>query len=1022
MSLKALADRLGFRSRAGRKHRDDPQLERERKLIRDSGLFDAAFYLRQSPNLAGKKTDPISHYLREGARQRKNPSRAFDTGFYLDSNPDVVAAGVNPLVHFLGVGRAEGRKATADPEDWDARDVPTLTMTSEVSRRRPVYLVPAYLAERNTTRYRAYHLAELLADTAVAVIDFRAPPPGFFAQLQDGGIVILQRLPFNKETETFLLRLRESPALIVYDIDDQVFDPNELEDWRLDGLDVPPAQYARCMALADHFLVSTTRLRDKVERRFRRPAHVITNCLNREIVVASEAAAIGPRHAADDPFIIGYASGSKTHEQDLEVVLPALARFLRANPRAELHCIGHLDVPKSLKQEFGSRIVRRRAVHWRKLPEALAQSSVQIVPLADCTFNRYKSHIRFLEAAAVGVPSVVSPVGELAATVVHQETGFVCGDAESWFEVLQKLHDDPSLRSRVGTAARRHVTTYFTTRSPFLRARAERALGDLELGVCRDKLSIAMVASGPSDTVRATIESIYRTTTVPFEICVWINPGDEAIRAYLRGLSHDNLLVVESSRPVVAAEARNYLSGIIAERFVCGVDAGYEMPDRWDIRMIAAVKAIPDLGWLSTNLTPESSGIRERGPVDSFPGGVSLFRPSVVGDWVMFSTASAFRKIGPYRETPEGTAADYTRRARALGLYAGHVRGVVGRYGEVSSGAARPLHVAIKVCTPVGEDENVWGDTHFAHGLKASLETMGYRVRVDKLEEWYDANSRSTDIVIHLLGIRKYEPDPRHLNLLWIISHPDLIDPDFLYGFDHVFCASDPIADRVRQLAPEVRAETLLQCTDTRVFHPDDRVPRDLGVVFVGNSRKVYREAVRLAVDEGFDVAIWGTLWESFVDRRHIRGQSLTNSEVADVYRRATVVLNDHWDDQRRDGLVNNRIFDVLACNTIVLSDANPGLAALFEGRVPTFADRAGFASALNRLLRDPDRDRLAAELGAETRARHSFDERARMIHAAISQLVRDRATYKDGLLASVRRQRAEAAQTRAKDVTETAI
>lgn len=253
----------------------------------------------------------------------------------------------------------------------------------------------------------------------------------------------------------------------------------------------------------------------------------------------------------------------------------------------------------------------------------------------------------------------------------------------------------------------------------------------------------------------------------------------------------------------------------------------------------------------------------------------------------------------------------------------------------------------------------------------------------------------------------------------WIISHADLIDADFLYGFDYVFAASEAIAARARALAPEVRVETLLQCTDTTVFFPDPAVERDLEVVFVGNSRRIYRDAVKYAVEEGFDVSVWGTRWEPFIDRGFIKGQSLNGQEVADVYRRAKVVLNDHWADQKTDGLVNNRIFDVLACNTTVLSDDNPGLPSLFGDRLPTFSDRESFVATLRALLADPRRDGNAASLGEEVRAAHTFGHRANIIHDAINYLIHDYVAYKSEMLWAVRRGREERAT--GADVTEPA-
>ena len=45
-------------------------------------------------------------------------------------------------------------------------------------------------------------------------------------------------------------------------------------------------------------------------------------------------------------------------------------------------------------------------------------------------------------------------------------------------------------------------------------------------------------------------------------------------------------------------------------------------------------------------------------------------------------------------------------------------------------------------------------------------------------------------------------------------------------------------------------------------------------------------------------------------------------------------MLNDHWDTMRAWGFVSNRIFDVLACGTPVISDHLPEIEELFDGAV----------------------------------------------------------------------------------------
>jgi len=118
----------------------------ELRIVRRCGLFDAAWYLRQNPDVARTGMDPAVHYVRHGARENRRASPRFDTltarqqlglgrkanplvhfyratraalrgnpelfdaGFYLAANPDVRASRMDPLDHFLAHGIIEGRR------------------------------------------------------------------------------------------------------------------------------------------------------------------------------------------------------------------------------------------------------------------------------------------------------------------------------------------------------------------------------------------------------------------------------------------------------------------------------------------------------------------------------------------------------------------------------------------------------------------------------------------------------------------------------------------------------------------------------------------------------------------------------------------------------------------------------------------------------------------------------------------------------------------------------------------------
>ncbi|MBF7052330.1 hypothetical protein IOC61_03240 [Halomonas sp. KAO] len=84
-----------------------------RKLLQESELFDAGWYLATYPDVKQVKKyslSPHEHYLMYGGFEGRNPGPTFDSAFYLAQYPDVAASQTNPLVHYLLYGHKEGRQ------------------------------------------------------------------------------------------------------------------------------------------------------------------------------------------------------------------------------------------------------------------------------------------------------------------------------------------------------------------------------------------------------------------------------------------------------------------------------------------------------------------------------------------------------------------------------------------------------------------------------------------------------------------------------------------------------------------------------------------------------------------------------------------------------------------------------------------------------------------------------------------------------------------------------------------------
>jgi glycosyltransferase involved in cell wall biosynthesis len=80
-------------------------------LVDKTGLFDAAYYLANNPDIAQAGLDPLEHFLDAGYREQgRKPNPYFDPIWYLDRCSDVRKVGQHPLVHYALYGDAEGRQ------------------------------------------------------------------------------------------------------------------------------------------------------------------------------------------------------------------------------------------------------------------------------------------------------------------------------------------------------------------------------------------------------------------------------------------------------------------------------------------------------------------------------------------------------------------------------------------------------------------------------------------------------------------------------------------------------------------------------------------------------------------------------------------------------------------------------------------------------------------------------------------------------------------------------------------------
>ncbi len=104
----------------------------EVQAIRDSGLFDEAYYRAMHADIGTKPVDVIRHYCEIGWREGRNPSDDFDTRFYLDTYGDIRNGNMNPFYHYVIAGASELRHALPDMSTRFERDASFRTIETDI--------------------------------------------------------------------------------------------------------------------------------------------------------------------------------------------------------------------------------------------------------------------------------------------------------------------------------------------------------------------------------------------------------------------------------------------------------------------------------------------------------------------------------------------------------------------------------------------------------------------------------------------------------------------------------------------------------------------------------------------------------------------------------------------------------------------------------------------------------------------------------------------------------------------------
>lgn len=253
-------------------------------------------------------------------------------------------------------------------------------------------------------------------------------------------IIFIFREALMTRSNYFEKKFAQSKAKVIYDFDDAIWmnstsDANRLFKWMKN-----PAKIETTIAMSNLVFAGNTYLADYAKQ-FNKNVVVVPTTIDTHEYRRSQ------KVRNENRIVIGW-SGSLTTIQHFEFAVPFL---------------------KTIKAKYGDRIIIKvigdkryrhaelgiEGIGWSRADEVkeLSEIDIGIMPLPDDEWARGKCGLKGLQYMALGIPTIMSPVGVNAEIITDGENGFLASDHHAWVEKLTMLIENPKLAAEIGTKA-----------------------------------------------------------------------------------------------------------------------------------------------------------------------------------------------------------------------------------------------------------------------------------------------------------------------------------------------------------------------------------------------------------------------------------------------------------------------------------------------------------------------------------------------------------------------------------------
>lgn len=314
------------------------------------------------------------------------------------------------------------------------------------------------------SRHRAFNVVDFLRTRgyeAQVVIPpvYRTAETRFYARLdylktiislRKSDIVVLQTPIFSKWFVVLMCMVKYIfRPRIIFDFDDAI--------WRRNPIATRVFAY-----IADRFIVGTHYLA-KWPPLQNKPIIIISNLIDYELA---------KKYYVEDnqnrKVVIGWIGGAHHSLLNLRILIPVFERLIQDRIQFTFKIVGALSseaVYSTFRDIQGLDVEFVDQLDWAKegeIQKAINSFDIGVCPLLMNEDNEARSSLKVPDYMSMGIPVVITDVGEHKYFVKDGACGFLVRTTQEWIDHLALLIQDKKLRKQMGVKARERIRDLYS--------------------------------------------------------------------------------------------------------------------------------------------------------------------------------------------------------------------------------------------------------------------------------------------------------------------------------------------------------------------------------------------------------------------------------------------------------------------------------------------------------------------------------------------------------------------------------